>query len=450
MRRNQGFNEHATVFVLYDDPMTRETAIYLRQAASSGLFNSAASATCVALALPAVIGSIGLEAYGYWAILGAFVGAAGLLDLGMSKALVFLIPRDESLESDFVSAAVVLCLGAILAAASVVWLLTLAGVDLFGAAVARQPGLELWLAGAGTLVLACQALTTLLRAVLEARCKAHVVNLGFALFTLTYYGVAMLLAFVGADLRLIIAASAGVFVLTLAAHVQVLWADRPLHWRRPTRMILRRLTQMAARTFAVDLPSVAYLPLMLWSFLLVAPSGSAYGAFDLATRIAIMCATALSTIAVPFFALIAGARATEQQQHVRRLLDRFVPWMLLLAACGWLAFALVGARVLQWWMPEAPAELVFALKLLLAGLLLHAAFEPVTRMLLGLGYTRRLLVVRLCMLGTCAMLVLALHSLPALQRFSIAGAAGWATAAVLLAVSFRSIRWGRPDLPVVA
>ena len=104
----------------------------------------------------------------------------------------------------------------------------------------------------------------------------------------------------------------------------------------------------------MDLPSVAYLPLMLWGFLLVAPSGSAYGAFDLATRIALMCSTALSTLAVPFFALIAGARVAEQQQHVRRLLDRFVPWMLLLAACGWVAFAVAGAYILQWWMPEAP------------------------------------------------------------------------------------------------
>jgi O-antigen/teichoic acid export membrane protein len=427
-----------------------DTALYLRRAASSGLLNSAASAACVALALPAVIGSIGLEAYGYWAILGAFVVAAGLLDLGMSKALVFLIPRDESSESEIVSAAMVLCLVAILSATGVVWALLLGGVEIFGAAVARQPGLAMWLATAGTIILACQALTTLLRAVLEARCKAHVVNVGFALFTLAYYGAAMLLASSGADLRIIIAASAGVFVLTLAAHVQVLWVDRPLHWRRPTRTTLRRLTRTSVRTFAVDLPSVAYLPLMLWGFLLIAPSGSAYGAFDLATRIAIMCATALSTIAVPFFALIAGARAAEQQQHVRQLLDRFVPWMLLLAACGWVAFVLVGARVLQWWMPEAPPELVSALRLLLGGLLLHAAFEPVTRMLLGLGHTRRLFAVRLCMLGTCALLVLALHSLPALQRFSIAGAAGYVAAAVLLALTLRSIRWGRPDLPAVA
>lgn len=419
-----------------------ETALYLRRAASSGLLNSATSAICVAILLPAIIANVGLESYGYWAVLGVFVGAAGLLDLGMSKALVFLIPRGEFPESQLFCGAVVMCLGVTLTVAVVILALAFAGFPIFGAAVARQAGLSAWLAGAGVIILLCQVLTTLTRAVFEARCKAHVVNLGFAAFTAAYYGVAMTMSLFAADLRAIIAASAGVFVLTLATHVHLLWADRPIHWHRPTRVTLRRISQVATRTFAVDVPSIAYLPLMLWAFLAVAPSGSAYGIFDLATRIAALCATALGTLAVPFFALVAGAQAADRQR-IRLLVDRFVPWMLLLAASGWIAFVLIGARALRWWMPEAPPDLAVALQLLLAGCLAHAAFEPVTRMLLGLGRLRQLLTVRLCMLATCAVLLLALHALPALQRFSIAGTAGWLAAALLLAYAMRSVGWGR-------
>lgn len=419
-----------------------ETALYLRRAASSGLLNSGVSAACVALLLPAVIANVGFEAYGYWAVLGVFVLAAGLLDLGMSKALVFLIPRGESSESELFYAAVVLCLGVTLAVAAGILALAFAGFPIFGAAVSRQPGLTTWLAGAGATILLCQVLTTLARAVFEARCKAHVVNFGFAAFTVTYYGVAMVLSLFAVDLRVIIAASAGVFVLTLATHFHLLWADRPLRWCPPTRATLHRMTQVAARTFAVDLPSIAYLPLMLWAFLTIAPSGSAYGTFDLATRIATLCSTALGTLSVPFFALVAGARAADQQR-IRLLVDRFVPWMLLLAGIGWLTFALIGARVLKWWMPEAPAELAAALYFMLAGCLVYAAFEPVTRMLLGLGRMRQLLWVRLCMVATCTVLLFALHSLPALQRFSIAATAGWLAAALLLAWALRSVGWGR-------
>lgn len=419
-----------------------ETVLYLRRAATSGLLNSATSAACVAVVLPAVIGNIGLDAYGYWAILGVFVAAAGLLDLGMSKALVFLIPRGESPEGEIVYGAMALCLGATLAAAALVLFLAASGVPIFGVAVAHEPGLTILLAAAGAAILVCQVLTTLVRAVLEARRKAYIVNIGFAVHTLVYYGLATLLSLYASDLRLIVVASTGVFALTLAAHVQLLWADRPLRWQRPARATLRRLVHVAKRTFAIDLPSIAYLPILLWVFLAFAHSGGAYAVFELAMRIAVLCATALGTLAVPFFALIAGAPAIEQQQ-LRKLLERFVTWMLLLATGGWAVVFLFGERLLRWWMPAAPPELAGALRWLLGGALLYAAFEPVTRMLLGLGRARHLLTVRLTMLATCAVLVLALHSLPALQRFSIAGAAGWTTAALLLALALRSVRWGR-------
>jgi O-antigen/teichoic acid export membrane protein len=421
-----------------------ERVVYLRRAAGSGLLNSIASAACVALVLPAIIASIGFDAYGHWAIVGVFVGVASLLDLGMSKALVYLIPSDESAESELVSGAAVLCLGATLIAAALLLLLAWTGVPIFGPAVARAPGLTWWLALAGVVVLVCQVCTTLIRAVFEARCKAHVVNVGFAAYTLGYYGLAMLLAHFAMDVRIIIASSAGVFVLTLVVHLQLLWADRPLVWRRPDRALLQRISRVAMRTFAVDLPSIAYLPLLLSLFLAMAPQGGDFGSFDLATRITLLCSTALSTLAVPFYAMVAGARAAERPQ-VRALLDRFVPWMLLLALAGWLLFAWVGERLLHWWMPEAPPGLAASLRILLAGGLLHAALEPATRLLLGTGRTPWLMAVRLAMLGVGCSLLLLLNSLPLLQRFSIAGCAGWIMAAGLLALSLRSVRWGRAD-----
>ena len=146
-----------------------DRVMYLRRAASSGLLNSFTSAACVALVLPAIIAGIGFDAYGHWAVIGVFVGVASLLDLGMSKALVFLVPSDPAGESDLVSGAAVLALGAALVAAALVLLLTALDVPIFGRAVARS-GLAWWLAWAGATVLICQVATTLVRAVFEARC----------------------------------------------------------------------------------------------------------------------------------------------------------------------------------------------------------------------------------------------------------------------------------------
>lgn len=423
-----------------------DTALYLRRAASSGLLNSVASAASVAIVLPLIIANIGFDAYGYWAILGAFVGIAGLFDLGMSKALVFLIPADPAAESDLASGAVAVCVALTLVAVIVFLALVAGGVAPLGPAVARHPELTWWLAIPGAAILVCQVCTTLIRALLEARRRAHVVNTGFAVSTVAYYGVALVLSQAGADVRVIVAASASVFALNLAAHLHLLALERPVHWRRPSAATLARIGGVALRTFAVDVPAIAYLPIMLWVFLALAPTGGAYGAFDLATRIAILCATALSTLAVPFYALVAGARAGDGAE-VRRLLDRFVFLLLGLAAAGWIAFCLVGEPLLEWWMPDAPPELAAALRVLLAGCLLHAALEPATRLLLGLGHMRRLLAIRLCQLGTGAVLVIALGSMPVLPRFSIAAGAGWAMAALLLAAALWSVRWGRETAP---
>ncbi len=422
-----------------------DAAIYLRRSASTGLINAFTSAICVVVVLPLIIGSLGLDAYGSWAVLGVFVGVASLLDLGMTKALVFLIPRAEQPAGTWFSAAVCVCLAATtLVAGSIVVLATL-GVPLFGEHVARHPGLTLWLACAGVIVLVCQMLTTLVRAVLEGRCKAHWVNAGFASFTVAYYLAGLLASWWLADVRLVIGVSAGIYVLTLAAHLQLLWRSGPLQWQWPGRATLKALVRVSGRTFAVDLPSIAYLPMLLWIFMLVAHSGSAYGVFDIATRIATLCGTALASLSVPFYALVAGARDGERQQ-VREMLERFLPWKLACALAAWLLFVLLGERVLQWWMPEAYTSLASALRWLLAGALAYAAFEPITRMLLGLGYIRQLLMIRLAMVAVCAFTAMALHSWDPLLRFSLAGAAGWASAAILLALAARRVRWGQAQV----
>ena len=419
-----------------------EAALYLRRSASTGLLNAFMSALCVVAVLPLIIANLGLEAYGSWAVLGVFVGVASLLDLGMSKALVFLIPRLERPAGTWLSAAVCVCVAATTLVAGIIVVLVATEVPLFGEHIAKQPGLTVWLACAGVVVLFCQVLTTLARALLESRCRAHWVNAGFASFTAAYYLAGLLASWWLADVRFVIGISAGIYVLALAAHLQLLWRSGPLGWQWPERTTLVALVRVSGRTLAVDLPSIAYLPVLMWIFMLVANSGSAYGVFDIATRIATLCGTALASLSVPFYALVAGARESERQQ-VRGMLERFLPWSFACAVAAWLSFALLGEWVLRWWMPEAYAPLAGALRWLLAGALAYAAFEPITRLLLGLGHLRRLLTIRLVMLATCVISAIALPSWGALQRFSFAGAAGWLSAAILLAVAARRISWGR-------
>src|SRR5215469_11795001 len=83
---------------------------YIRRAATSGVFNAVVSAAAVAVLLPLIISRIGLDAYGFWAMLNVFVGIACLLDLGVSKALTYMVPvRGASASSELLSAGVLIC-----------------------------------------------------------------------------------------------------------------------------------------------------------------------------------------------------------------------------------------------------------------------------------------------------------------------------------------------------
>lgn len=406
---------------------TRQFDRYLKTVAASSLVNSGTSALATACLLPFVIKKIGLETYGVWAVLTIFIGISSALDFGIWKSMVYLIPRQRHSRTQLLSSAIALCLltGTLFAAAF--GGLMAAGVPLFGAVIQRQGNLTWWLGINGCIIVFASLLTNLARALLEVDYRGYWVNLGFALLTLLLYSGAAGVAQFTRDPRALIAGSTAVYVFLMFAHVATVGVAS-IRIERPRRETLLAILRNGTSFFVADAPSILLGPVILYLFVFISKDSGQYGVFDIALRIATLAATTLSMLSAPFFAMFASTNH-DDQQRIRLIMRRHLRVTLILGLAIWFGFWSIGKPVLAAFFTERPADIYRASLIMLVGTVAAAAFEPVTRMLMGLGKLGRLALIRFAMVGSALLSIVALASLQPLDRFAFACAIGFTVAA---------------------
>ncbi|MGO9037827.1 MAG: hypothetical protein ACLPX1_04655 [Steroidobacteraceae bacterium] len=401
------------------------------------------SAAATVLLLPVIIKHIGLDAYGLWAVVGIFITFSATLDLGIWKAVVYLVPRQTHEVDITVSSAVFLCCVTWAAFSATLIILLAAGVPLFGQAVASHGNLNWWLGVGGCLITLSCLLTNVVRGVLEGLFHGHAVNVGFAALTLLQYGIAALVSLEFADPRAFIACSASVYALVLFAHVGYLMHVRRVHFAIPRRAAMSSILRYGFGSLFADLPSNMLGPLVMYLLVLVASKGIDYGVFDIAFKIAWIAASALGMLATPLFAIVASARR-EGDHSVRQLVSRYLRVTIPLGVGGCLLYFAIGLDLLRRMFSDA--KMIFdASMLMLLGTAFAAALEPVSRMEMGLGRLARLAMVRYAMLAATLIAIASLPSREPISRFSIALSIGFSVSAIGLIVLNRLESWGTTD-----
>lgn len=410
---------------------------YLTVVALSGVFNTVVSVLATAILLPSLIRTVGLANYALWALLAIFPGVGAIIELGMSKAIVYCVAR-------YPSQARIIMRHAWIYVAATSLPLVIGGAfalpmadRLFGATGARDPAIAQWVLATGIVIAICGATTTLCRGLLEAQGQAHLVNLGYGLLTVLQYGVALAISRFTSDTRYLILGSGTVYLLLLALHA-VLVARAPLLALRrgadPGATTAPPLLSTALRTFAADLPLTVAPSASLFLFARAAPAATDYGVYDLSIKISALAAGVLSFAGVPFFAAAAqAARASKLEQ--RALCRKVIGYCILLGLLGivgWGLFYVIGQPLLRVFFHERIVDLYRETSILLAGTAALAALEPLSRLQMGFGRIGRLAMIR----SSVLFVMLALLATPgrhdALEHFSVALAAGYMVAAALL------------------
>jgi O-antigen/teichoic acid export membrane protein len=414
---------------------------YLRRVAIASLVNSVVSASSTAVLLPYLIRSVGLETYGVWAMLVIFVGIAAVLDFGIWKSLVYLLPQKGRSAGELAGSAIALCsLGGLAFSLVLVGLLA-AGVPVFGYQIAARGDLAWWLAITGCLVLILSLFTNLARGVLEAQFRAEWVNLLYAALTLAQMGAVTLVARYTHDLRALLLGSVATYAAILGAHLACL-SQGALRDLRIRRSAVEAILKYGSRSFLADLPANLIGPLLLYLFVLTVADSARYGVFDIALRIATLAGTALGLLSAPFFALVSAAHPRAHSE-IRTAISRQIRLAAVLALAGVAAYGLIGGPMVALFFHERSAEIFRASLIMTTGSVAVAALEPVARMMMGIGRLGLLSLLRFAMLGGSLLSVAVLAHYAPLDRFAISTAIGFGILAIGLVVANRCERWGR-------
>lgn len=413
---------------------------HLVKAATSGLANVVVSAATTVVALPILISLVGLNVYGVWAMLGMFVSFAMVLEMGLTRAIVHLVPGQETDSGELLTAAVCIVSSAAIALLAVFALLSSLGVNLLNLPADIPERLKVALVCAGCTVLICSLLTSVCRGFLEAAYSSHMVNLGFLLLTVLQYCSALAVAYFSGRAELLLLSTVSTHVVILLFHTRMVQRYSRLRFGRVRMVVIRTLLRRALDCFVASSPTVVLIPLMLYWLSAVAVNVEEYGRFDVAFRFATMAGTAIALIAVPLHVLVAGMKSPSWA-IIARLMGQYTAVTIGALISGWALFLLIGRELLALLVGPTASDVWQACAYMLAGVGLLSAMEPIMRVSMGLGRFRQLFAVRGVVLATTVFVLTVLHTLPAIDRFSLSYALGCvagAVAAVLLVPGLRS------------
>lgn len=417
---------------------------YLRKSISTGVANTILSAVSVLVFLPLIIERIGIEKYGVWAMLAIFSGASGIADMGISKSLVYFIPKEKEQRGidNIFSAGLLVNVAIILLLCFLGSVLVLSGINIWGDSdeLAGHTGNVLTLCGATILVLSLA--TSLYRALLEALLKIHVVNLGFMALTIFYYSSAYIASIFVEDVDTLLIISSTVYGGIFVFHVWYThkFASISIVW--PGIRTVRKVLKYALGSFSISILEMVVQPVSRYLLAVTSTDTRLYGIFDIGLRLSHMANSLLAVGAVPMLAIF-SSYSLEKIGKINRILDRYLLLTGGLYIAGIVLFFLIGELLLHMIFRIESAELFLACLTLMIGVCTTGVAEAFARAFLGLGYLRTLFGVRLLLPVTNFMMIWYLSEISPLSRFSIAYSAAFGITAIATIVTFRflSSRW---------
>lgn len=413
---------------------------YLKKSVSTGLGNSLGSALITVIFIPLIINNIGMEEYGIWAILAIFIGISSMADVGLSKSMVYFIPR-QSAEKDIneiYSAAFFLNTLTVLFIAIVGLAVYWSGINVWGnnKSISYELGRKILLYG--LIITCCSLATSFYRSVLEAFYKIYIVNIGYLLLTVLNYTSLYFLSLFTNNIEYLIICTTVVYVIIFIFHFVLVRLITPviIHIRISKFNAFRKIVKCAFGFFSISILNTLIQPANRYLIILLAGGAKVYAVFDIALKISMLARSCLQAFAVPLFSIFAGygkARISE----IKRLLNRY---LIGLGGCyilGCLSFFIIGKHILNFALKGESTDLFNISLILMLGVSFFGVAEPFARALLALGDLRLSFNIKAVQIAANLLLIVLLAKLNPLYRFSLAYSLAFSAAAILYIVMFK-------------
>lgn len=394
---------------------------YLKKSFGTGILNVVGSAVISVVFLPLILRKLGLEFYGLWSMLFLFTGLSGVADFGLSKSLVFLLPKEKHQKAidEIFSAGLLVNMLVVLSVCCICGVLYLFKVNVWHTKQAfdQTQGIALFISGA--FLLCVSLITNFFRSVLEANYKIYLVNIGFLLITALNYSSIYFLSFFTRDIYNYIYCSLSIYVVILAFHISAtLWTCR-VALTMPRKETFRTIGSVSIKFFSVDMLVASVMPLNRYLLIIFSGSTMVYGMFDVAMKISLMANSFLSLFGTPMLSLFSGYGNTRFRE-IRDLLRKTTLALICSYLFGCLLFYVMGKEILRVWFGIRSTDVYWIAFILLAGICLNGVAEPAYRAFLALGRLRFALKIKTMTILINLLLVIILFRLPPLYRIAFA------------------------------
>lgn len=366
---------------------------YLKKSAVTGFIKSIIGALVIFLFLPTIIRNIGMDNYGIIVLTLIISNSSGFLDLGTSKAVVFLIGKDKNNEGLILSSAVLFSMLIIVLVCLVLILFEMLNIKIFGSDLYISNQLINIIILLIILNFSITLLNNLLRSIMEAKYLVHFLNIGYIISSLTLYGFLYLSSIFIRDIRILIYIPIISSLIVVMYNVTIIkyFSKIKLSW--PNRTYFTKMFFTSIKYFRIGLSSSIIIPMNKYLLTTLTGSTALLGVFELSLKIPQFLTGMLSSISVPLFGLISNLKEHDRNKIFR--ITSITSGIVFIFAIVIFILYYIYANNISMILDNNSANTIANTSIiLLIGLLFSSFSEPMFRALAGVGHLKRLFYIR--------------------------------------------------------
>lgn len=360
----------------------------------TGLIKTVFSLVLSVVAIPLIIKNIGIESYGIVSIVLVFSTLTGIVDLGLSKALISFQGSQKENKKE-ISAIYILNLGlsaSILLFSLVVFTFK---INLMGGKLDIDSFSLRLINTIAILLLSFGIFNNLLRASLEANFKLQLVNWGFLIQSAIIHIGWLILALTKAKILYFLLIPVAGSVITIIYHLLFL---PPIYTQllKPDKTSFKNVFSITFQFFKVGALNSVHLPIIKYVIILFLGEGRAIGIFELSTKLAVLANNLLAYVSNPFFSIVSKHKE-KNKFYLWGIIKKVTRFLILATVSGYSVFFIFNKVLIQYFFKEYSTEIFQVLNFVLIGYLIIAASESVQKYMLGIGKVK--LVARVKLIG---------------------------------------------------
>jgi len=413
-------------------------AEYLKKSVGTGFVNVAGSAIVSASFIPLLIYRMGLDLYGKWMLIFLFSGFATVIDLGVSKSMVGLLPKssDANDRNSIFSAGLLFCCCLVLVVFFLGLIAGLLKIEIWGGSESLSSHEGRLLFFAATFLVAISLLTNFSRSLLEAFFKIYLVNIGFLLLTVLNYVSVYILTFFSIKLENIVLCTVCVYLAVFFFHVVALISSCELKIVKPSISICKMVGRSSLQFMSIGVLTSVINPMNRYLLIFFSGDAGVYGAFDVALKLAMMANSLLSLFATPLFSVFSSF-GFKQLSDIKRVAGKITLLLLGGYLFGNIIFMLFGSEILTFVIHQEYNSLYSAAMVLMLGICLTGVTEAYYRAFLGLGDLRIPFMIKSGMLIINLAMIFFLSHMPPLMRVSLSLSLAYGFSSLMLPILFK-------------